>query len=334
MHRPRGEQAQGTVEYVGVLALVALVVAALVAASGLPRQVSARLRTVVCDVVREPCADAGSGGEPEIQMLMSRPIAAASEYPWEPTDNWRDCPEGHLCLYADRWYRELIYSRPLDGPDPDLSLPEEARDQTESWVNNTGWDFCGENRYFWEYNQEVPLPSGGVGEGFNREGRMAGQSLDHIGTCDDIEVTPEPFGTERNSNGAAEDSPEDCIDALCFYADRGFGLRVYRISAQEWRDASRDDRTIPIDEEIGELVSGWANATTHEMCWVDEDGNEHPMFSQQWHRYHEPENGMSRAAQQPWMGEETDGEVRGVTECTAAPPGWEDWEGWDGWDDW
>jgi hypothetical protein len=312
MRGKRSTSGQGAVEYVGVLAVVGLVVAAVVAATGVPGRVRAAADRAVCAIVgagaQECAAPVVADGPEAVPEQDAAPprfqrIAAVTgddelgddDYEisdseldardWDDYDcadedgecGWEACPENHLCLYGETGYRDEVARIPVDGPDPDLGLDDEARDRVYSWANNSEYDLCGENRRWFGYRDEVPLASGAYSDGefANPPGDL--RRVDHIGTCDDAEVGPQPLEPDVESNACGSTN-------LCLYDGEDFTdpIYVFDIGAHNW-DSFHDPIEIDLPADVRGRTSSWVNGSHEDLCGVTADGELVPMATEEWY---------------------------------------------------
>ena len=255
--------------------MVALVVAALIV-TGVPAQVAGRAREVVCRIVGAQCAPAGGApvavaADAEVQPFMSRPIAAVTLVDEERGDGWRDCPEDRLCFWPEPHFGGPPYLMEVTEADPDFQLPEPIRDSVGSWVNNTPWDLCGENLDFWSYRNEEPLTGSSHPDDGNRSAfSPRGDRLDHIGTCDDVTLQPDPSFPILDENDPAPERSDCGYANICLYEGPNFTGEVL-LEVDVSACADDEDCRITLPPGSRDMVSSWSNASAVDFCLVDED---------------------------------------------------------------
>jgi hypothetical protein len=266
-----GEAGQGAVEYIGVLALVALVVTAVAVASPLPQRVATAFRDSVCAITLDDCAPAepaeGVEEADQAEELDLQPIAQVSEpstWDGEPeSDGWRRCPALQLCVFGGINYEDLIWIGVVEDPD-EFGLPFWARDRMRSWVNNTPWDLCGQNTILTSGHDTVQMPGRSHPGGQNRAMHaIGGDEVDLVGPCEDYAwIDPDPLVPE------AEGGPDCPHPYLCLYDDPQFRneLTRIRVPVGNWRIVDID---IELPEGIADRVSSWAHNGDLPLCGYD-----------------------------------------------------------------
>jgi hypothetical protein len=299
---------QGTSEYVGALAVVALIVAAVIAAGGVPSGVAVAMERQVCRITGSAGCPAETADAPERDARPepdmaperdgTRPtprwqLAAAAipldredpedlEDPEDPdlprtasghvatwlippdggpeNDHWQTCDDGFLCLYGGDNYDHEVVRFSADELTEGLPLDENDRGIT-SFVNNTPHDVCGEEHGGFRYRGEVPLLGNTHSEGRNRDVHIDGRHINHIGTCNDAPVDPEPLSQEVGyAGGVCEPS------AVCFFDDQDFATPICMVNLPD--SVGGDDR-FELPDDCRDRATSWVSSTDDDFCAVN-----------------------------------------------------------------
>jgi Peptidase inhibitor family I36 len=177
------------------------------------------------------------------------------------SDAWQDCPAEHLCLYGGENYQELIYSEPITGTDG-FSLPQDVKNRTGSWVNNSRYDLCGANRFLFGNVDEEPFPGTTHPEGRNRATQTVfGDSVEYVSGCTRAGIDPEPLVPPE------EGGPDCPPETVCFYDGADFTDPIYQFPVG---DAPSHDFRHELPEGVRGRVSSWANNSMYALCAVDD----------------------------------------------------------------
>lgn len=250
----RQDGGQGTTEYVGVLAVGALIVAA-VALASVPQGVATAMERQVCRVVGETgCPNPPQQVAVAPEASRWQLAAAAAEHPDGGSDGWQQCPDDHLCVYAGYGYEEEIYRRqPIIDGDV-LVLPNDVEDRIGSWVNNSPYDLCAQIQYGRGSGGEAPMAGDTHPDGRNRDPvGLTGSTVDHIGNCDRAVVEPEPLIPPE------EGGPDCPKNHVCLYDDPDFGNEIARIHVE-------DEDRVDLPQSARDRTSSWVNNSGHGLC--------------------------------------------------------------------
>jgi hypothetical protein len=278
------EKGAGATEYVGALAVVALIVAAVATAGGVPRGIATAMERQVCRIVggagcpsvaaeegAEQGADAAAAAAPRWRLAYydpgdDEPLRVGYGVPatWlEPrdggpeSDGWMNCPPGYVCLYGDDNYQREIYRYRVANGDDEVDLPAGARDIALSWVNNSAYDLCTSDSVRFAPDDEQSMPGSTHTYGRNRNAD-AGLGVDRIGSCDHTYNDPDPLLPPEQGG---PDCPEEFV---CLYDDPNFGNELFRVPVGPGMDK------VDLPPDVRDRVSSWANPSGYDVCGYEE----------------------------------------------------------------